>query len=290
MRNIFGQEIGISAIIPTYNRAEFLREAIQSVLNQDYFSQDAKVCKWELLVVDDGSTDNTKDVVDAFGPSVRYHYLEHKGVSTARNLGLEMTRGEFVAFLDSDDLWKKEKLSTQMKFMQSHPEAMVCCTEEIWTRRGVLVNPKKRHKKSSGWVFDKFLPLCLLSLSSALFRRQLFSKIGNFDEHLPACEDYDLALRLAQKYPVHFLPEPLIIKRGGHSDQLSKKYWGMDRFRVRALEKALQLDLSPQQRELANQELEKKCQVLIGGFLKRKNQAEVDRYTRILQKYSLKGR
>lgn len=278
----------ISVIIPTYNRAGFLKEAISSVLDQDYFSNNTKAAKWELMVIDDGSVDNTREVVDSMGVKLGYHYQEHKGVSAARNLGLSLAQGEFIAYLDSDDLWKKEKLSMQMNFMQSHPEAVVCCTEEIWIRRGVLVNPKKRHNKFSGWVFEKFLPLCLLSLSSALFRRQVFSEIGNFDEDLPACEDYDLALRLAHRHPVHFLPEPLIIKRGGHSDQLSKKYWGMDRFRVKSLEKVLQLDLSPYQEELVKQELEKKCRILIGGFSKRKNQTEVDRYREILQKYGLR--
>lgn len=277
----------ISVIIPTHNRAGFLGEAIKSVLEQDYFTKITSVSGWELLVVDDGSTDGTKKIVEDFGERVKYHYQEHNGVSAARNLGLELTRGEFVTFLDSDDLWKKEKISQQMNFMQSHPEAVVCCTEEIWIRNGVFVNPKKRHQKFSGWVFDKCLPLCLLSLSSAMFRRMLFSEIGNFDERLPACEDYDLALRMACRYPVYFLSEPLIVKRGGHSDQISKKYWGMDRFRVRSLENALQLDLSPDQEELVKQELKKKCGVLIGGFMKRNNQAEADKYRKILERHGL---
>lgn len=284
MRNTVGQENMISVIIPTHNRAGLLREAIKSVLEQDYFAKNTLASDWELLVVDDGSTDGTKEIVEDFGERVKYRYQEHNGVSAARNLGLELTQGELVAFLDSDDLWKKEKVSRQMKFMQSHPDAVVCCTEEIWIRNGVLVNPKQRHQKFSGWVFDKFLPLCLLSLSSAMFRRELFSEIGNFDEELPACEDYDLALRMASKYPVYYLSEPLIMKRGGHSDQLSKKYWGMDRFRVRSLEKALQLDLSPDQIELVKQELQKKCGVLIGGFMKRNNRVEEDKYRKVLER------
>lgn len=274
----------ISVIIPTYNRAEFLEGAIQSVLDQDYF---VKHPDFELLVVDDGSQDSTRDLVKQFGTAVRYLYQSNRGVSSARNKGLEVTSGEFVAFLDSDDLWKPQKLSRQMAFMVAHPEAVCSCTEEIWIRREKFVNPKNKHRKYSGWVFDKFLPLCLLSLSSALFRRRIFAEIGSFDEELPACEDYDLGLRLAHSYPVDFMPEPLIVKRGGHGDQLSRKYWGMDRFRVTAILKALQLDLSPQERAWALAELQKKCRVLILGSQKRGKQDLAQAYMKILQENDL---
>ncbi len=270
----------ISVIIPTYNRAGFLKEAILSVLDQDYFVTHPD---FELWVVDDGSQDFTRDLVKDFGNKVLYLYQSNRGVSSARNKGLEVSSGEFVAFLDSDDLWKPQKLSRQMDFMCAHPEAVCCCTEEIWIRRGKFVNPKNKHRKYSGWVFDKFLPLCLLSLSSALFRRRIFAEIGSFDEELPACEDYDLGLRLAHSYPVDFIPEPLIVKRGGHVDQLSRKYWGMDRFRVTAILKALQLDLSPQERAWALEELQNKCRVLILGFQKRGKQDSAQTYINILQ-------
>lgn len=275
----------VSVIIPTYNRATFVKEAIQSVLDQDYFHHNQK---YEVWVIDDGSSDNTCDVVTAFGDRVHYHYQEHKGISAARNVGLELIQGEYVAYLDSDDLWKENKISQQMAFMKTHPEAVVCCTEEIWIRHGVFVNPGKRHQKYSGWVFDKFLPLCLLSLSSALFRKKLFAEIGNFDEDLPACEDYDLGIRMAARYPVYFLPQPLIVKRGGHSDQLSKKYWGMDRFRVKALEKALISGLTAEQDRLVKQELLKKSHILINGFKKRGNHEEAEKYIQMLHKYSIK--
>jgi len=277
----------ISVIIPTYNRAQYLKEAIDSVLGQDYFSNTSGADSYELIVIDDGSTDGTKNVVDPYMTEIRYTYQPHKGVSSARNLGLKLSKGDFIAFLDSDDLWKKEKIRLQMQYMKEHPEAVVCCTQEIWIRNGVFVNPRNKHRKHSGWIFDKFLPLCLLSLSSALFRRRLFDEIGAFDEDLPACEDYDLGIRLAHKYPVVFLNEPLIIKRGGHEDQLSKKYWGMDRFRVRALEKALTLDLSEKQERLVKKEMLKKCRILIGGFEKRGKTSGASDYKKIIGKYDL---
>ncbi|MFQ6083718.1 MAG: glycosyltransferase family 2 protein [Candidatus Aminicenantia bacterium] len=269
----------VSVIIPTYNRAKFLQQAIESVLSQEYSD-------FELLVIDDGSTDNTEEVVQSFGARIRYFYQPHQGVSAVRNLGLSNSEGRFIAFLDSDDLWKKEKLRVQMEFMKNSPQAKVCYTEEIWVRKGVRVNPKKKHRKYSGWIFDKVVPICLLSLSSALFRREIFDKIGWFDESLPACEDYDFGLRLAKKYPIYLIDQPLIIKRGGHHDQLSKKYWGMDRFRVRALEKLLKDNLPDEWRILIIKEIIKKCTVLANGCLKRNKKEEGKRYLEIIDKYS----
>jgi len=275
----------ISVIIPTFNRAGYLREAVDSVLAQDAWAGRPDPVPFELLVVDDGSTDSTEETMRRYGDRVRYHRMAHAGVSAARNRGLNRTSGEYVAFLDSDDLWLPKKISVQKAFMDAHPEAVMCCTEEIWVRRGVRVNPRRKHAKYSGWVLDKFLPICLLSLSSALFRRRLFDEIGGFDEDLPACEDYDLGLRMAARYPVSFLPEPLIVKRGGHADQLSKKYWGMDRFRVRAMEKLLAGDLTPEQRGLVEREMTTKCRVLINGFRKRGNTAEAEKYAELLSRH-----
>ena len=172
-----------------------------------------------------------------------------------------------------------------MSFMDAFRRTMVCYTEEVWIRNGILVNPKKKHQKYSGWIFDKVLPLCLLSLSSALFRREVFDVIGDFDEKMPACEDYDLGIRLAHRFPIHLIDSPLIVKRGGHADQLSRQFWGMDRFRVYALEKALQLDLFPDQETMVRNELVKKCQVLIQGFRKRKKLQEEKLYADLAQKY-----
>ena len=277
----------ISVIIPTFNRADFLKGAIESVLDQDYFCRPGKNSNFELLVIDDGSFDDTREICESFEGKVKFHFQNNQGVSAARNLGLKLSRGEYIAYLDSDDLWKKNKLSIQMDFLKSHPEAVMCCTGEIWIRRGVFVNPRKRHQKYSGWIFDKVLPLCLLSLSSALFRKKVFGEIGNFDEEFPVCEDYDFSIRLAFHYPLHFIPEPLIVKRGGHSDQLSKKYWGMDRFRVKALEKALKLQLSSQQERQVLHQFHKKCKILINGFRKREKFQEADEYISLLKKYNL---
>lgn len=278
----------ISVIIPTYDRASLLKEAIQSVLNQDYFTAKNASNLFELLVVDDGSTDNTREVVESFKGRVKYHSKVNEGVSVARNFGLRLAKGDYIAFLDSDDLWIKEKLRMQMNLMENITQAKVCYTDEIWIRKGVRVNPKKKHQKYSGWIFEKVLPLCLLSLSSAIFSREIFEEIGNFDEELPVCEDYDFSLRIAHRYPFYFIPRPLIIKRGGHPDQLSQKFWGMDKFRIRALEKALSLGLTPLQKSLVKKELVKKCGILAKGFENRNKRDEAKKYLALLEKYESK--
>lgn len=279
----------ISVIIPTYNRAPFLREAIQSVLDQDYLTREKGHHEIEVIVVDDGSEDSTEKIVHSFRGKVRYYFQPHRGVSAARNKGLDLGRGKYIAFLDDDDLWRREKLTAQINFMEHHPRAKACYTEEIWLRRGVRVNPMEKHRKYSGSIFDKVLPLCLISLSSAMFRKEVFSEIGNFDEHLPVCEDYDFGIRLAQKYPVYLLDKPLIIKRGGRADQLSRRYWGMDRFRLRALKKALSLDLTQEQEKLVREEIVRKCRILVSGFEKRGRLKEAAEYREFMEKYRLQA-
>ncbi len=177
----------------------------------------------------------------------------------------------------------------QMNLMEFLPGAEVCYTEETWIRKGIRVNPKKKHQKHSGWIFDKVLPLCLLSLSSALIRREIFEEVGHFDKELPVCEDYDFGIRVAHKFPVYLISRPLIIKRGGHPDQLSKKYWGMDRFRIKALEKALNLRLTPHQEKLVRQEIVKKCRILVKGFGIRGNQEEARKYLSLIEKHELES-
>lgn len=266
-------------IIPTCNRAHFLPETIQSVLKQTYRN-------YELIVVDDGSTDETSEIVSAFGSQVHYLHQKNRGVSAARNTGIRAARGDFLAFLDSDDLWKKRKLAIQMELMQSDPSVKICYTNEIWLRNGKHLNQKKKHRKFSGWIFEKMLPLCLISASSILLKREVLDRVGWFDENLPVCEDYDLWLRMGLHYPITFIDHPLIIKQGGHADQLSHKYWGMDRFRIKVLEQLLsQPALKPEQRIAVIEEINYKAQILVQGAIKRKNEAVRQYYSKILAKY-----
>jgi GT2 family glycosyltransferase len=264
----------VSVIIPTYNRYKFLSEAIESVLNQQY--QD-----YELIVVDDGSTDDTAQIAQKYNSKISYIYQENRGVSAARNRGLACSSGEYLCFLDSDDVWQPGKLKTQVEFMERHLEYQISYTDEVWIRNGVRVNQRRKHRKYGGWILPYCLPLCIISPSSVMIKRGLFDVVGKFDESLPACEDYDLWLRIARDYPIGFIEQPLIIKRGGHADQLSRKYYGIDRFRIVALEKLLAAgNLSPKHERLVKEQLAIKCRIYAQGCYKRGKQAEGDIYLR----------
>ncbi len=269
----------VSVIIPTHNRAGFVTEAIGSVLAQSY--QD-----FELIIVDDGSEDNTRKTIERFAGRIRYQYQENHGISHARNTGLHLAQAPYIAFLDSDDLWIRDKLARQIEHMENHPDHLLCHTDEIWIRNGVRVNPKKIHGKHSGWIFSYCVPLCMISLSSALMKRELLDRVGIFDETLPVCEDYDLWLRASLVTAVGFLPQPLIIKRGGHSDQLSRAYWGMDRFRITALEKILKDPaLGDEQRDLVIHDIIRRCRILALGSRKREKMEEWEAYHHKFQYY-----
>lgn len=271
----------LSVIIPTHNRCDFVREAIASVLAQTY--QD-----FELIVVDDGSTDRTAEVVHEF-PGIRYVFQENRGVSAARNHGVSLSSGKMLAFLDSDDLWQPRKLERQVEFFAAQPEMRICQTEEIWLRNGVRVNPHAKHKKPSGDIFARSLHLCLVSPSAVMMRRELFEDARGFDESLPACEDYDLWLRIAAREQVPLIETPLVIKRGGHADQLSHRFWGMDRFRVTALCKLLAADvLTVEQRQQVEKVLLAKCRILAQGARKRGRDGE--QYLRLAETYTRRKR
>jgi glycosyltransferase involved in cell wall biosynthesis len=269
----------VSVIIPTYNRAALLVEAVQSVMKQTY-------TELELIVVDDGSTDDTREAILPYLHRIKYLYQERGGVSKARNYGIRVSHGEYIAFLDSDDLWLDKKLEVQVNFMESH-SSFVSYTDEIWIRKGKRVNPGKRHRKYSGWIFDKVLPLCIISPSSAMMRREVFDRIGLFDETLPACEDYDMWIRVAKHYPIHLIEQQLIVKRGGREDQLSRTIWGLDRFRIKSLERILrENNLTREERELVLKELRRKCQIFAKGCFKRGRMDDGRFYKYLPEKYS----
>lgn len=257
-----------SVIIPVYNRRELIGRAVRSVL-----SQRIGVGTFEIIVVDDASQDGTVDAVRSeFGASVRLVELkENGGVSAARNRGIERARGQWLAFLDSDDEWLPDKLYKQQQALVKTC-LPVCHTDEIWVRNGVRVNPHKHHQKYGGDIFLNALPLCVMSPSSIVIHREVFEQIGNFDESLPACEDYELWLRIAARWSVCYLPEKLIIKYGGHADQLSQAYYAMDRFRVYALDRLLlNTSLSQDKYEAARHMLLRKAGIVYGGARKHDN-------------------
>lgn len=261
----------VSVIIPTFNRWPLLSEAVESVFAQTYSD-------FELIVVDDGSTDETQKELAKFHSRLRLFVKAREGVAAARNFGVSRAIGRYVAFLDSDDLWQPKKLEIQTAFMEKDPAVQICQTDEIWLRNGIRVNPKSRHQKPSGDIFIRSLQLCLVSPSSVMMTKELFSRFGGFDERFPVCEDYDLWLRIAVEYPVPLIPKPLIVKRGGHADQLSRSTWGMDRYRVAALQKLLRSSLQGARRARALAVLRSKVAILAQGARKRGKEQEANEY------------
>lgn len=262
----------ISVVIPTYNRADVVCRALESVLGQDF--QD-----FEVIVVDDGSTDGTLQVLEKYGGSVRLLTQEHRGVSSARNLGISQSNGALVAFLDSDDQWLPEKLTSQVRLFDPGNPHFVCHTDEIWMRDACEVHPRDIHKKQGGRFFERALERCLISPSSVVVSRALLDKVGVFDEALPAAEDYDLWLRITAFYEVIFVPKRLVIKHGGRDDQLSLTIPAIDCFRIAAIQKMLRDSrLSGDYREAAVRELNRKCRIVAGGLRKRGKIEEAMRY------------
>ncbi len=273
----------VAVIIPSFNRRELLRRALNSVLAQTVQAD-------EVCVVDDGSTDQTTETLSRLYPDVRFVVQENKGVSAARNLGVKNTSARWIAFLDSDDEWLPQKLERQLSVIEEQDAACLVHCDEIWIRNGRRVNPMNKHRKAGGDIFSQCLRLCAVSPSAALIDRALFNELGGFDESLPACEDYDLWLRVCSQYDVHYVDEPLLRKYGGHDDQLSRKHWGMDRFRVESLAKLLDshlLDDTPDRRSEALAELKEKCRILVTGARKKGNQELLAYCESLLQRFEV---
>ncbi len=266
----------ISVVIPSYNRLHSLMIAIESVYNQSSAVE-------EIIVVDDGSTDSTAGEISQRFPEIKLIQQPNRGVSAARNAGIRLASFDWIALLDSDDSWLPEKISSirQAKILQ--PEYLLFHSDEIWIRHGVRVNAMKKHLKSGGWIFEKCLPLCVISPSAVVFHRSLLATSGYFDESLPACEDYDLWLKICHQYPVCYIDKPLVTRYGGHQDQLSARYWGMDRFRIRSLHRLLQRKvLCKQHHQAAVSILMRKLEILLKGARKRGNQKVIDEFTPML--------
>jgi len=261
----------VSVIIPSYNRAELLPRALDSVYSQTRLPD-------EVLLIDDGSTDATRDLQARY-PQVRWLHQQNQGVSAARNHGIRQSTGDWLALLDSDDAWHPQKLARQLAALAAAPALRVCHTDEIWIRNGRRVNPRERHAKRGGRIFRDCLPLCAISPSSVLLHREVFETVGLFDESLPACEDYDLWLRVCCRFDVLLVDERLLDKYGGHDDQLSRKHWGMDRFRIQALENIIRSDrLEEDDRQAAVEMLLQKIEIYLTGVRKRARVEEVEKY------------
>lgn len=218
----------VSVIIPVFNRTSPLKDAIESIFCQSYLD-------YEIIVVDDGSK---QDVQKSLTPYLdRIIYLKNEknmGVSFSRNLGIKHSNGEFIAFLDSDDLWLNFKLSLQIKEMEKR-NLMVCHTDEFWFKKDRFINQGEKHKRYGGFILNKILDICRISPSSVLIHKSVFEKAGLFDESMRACEDYELWLRIALYYEILYLDVKTTVKRSITNDQLSLNTPFMEQMRLNAL-------------------------------------------------------
>lgn len=273
------QTMNISVIIPTYNRCDLLQRALQSVIAQT-------ASAFEIIVVDDGSDDATATLVKQH-KHIRYYYQPNGGVSAARNLGIKQAKGDWLAFLDADDTWHPQKLQLQRAALVAAPDYRISHTDEVWIRNGVTVNPPKKYAKQGGWMFEHCLPVCALSPSTVMIHREVFTAVGLFDTTLPACEDYDLWLRICAVYPVLLLEQKLTTKYGGHANQLSATVQGLDQYRVQALLKIINSGaLTAKNRQAAVTMLRNKAVIFQQGALKRGKWAEAQYYQDLAATYT----
>jgi len=275
----------VSVIIPTYNRALFIGRALESVVRQTL------KCS-EIIVVDDGSTDNTSDILVKFSSSenipLKIVRQTNRGVAAARNHGIVKATGDYIAFLDSDDHWHKKKIELQYKCLQENPDYLVSHTREKWLRRGIHLNQKKIHIPRHGDIFNHCLQLCGVGMSTVMVKKEFFNKVGFFDEILRCCEDYDLWLRASSKFPFFLVDLPLTIKEGGREDQIS---WmnrvGMDRLRIYAIKKLLDSEtLNDKQIVLALEEFNRKCFVFGSGCIKHGKRKSGEFFLDLAKKYT----
>ncbi|WP_024954177.1 glycosyltransferase family 2 protein [Sulfurospirillum arcachonense] len=238
----------ITAIIPTYNRKNFILDAIKSVQNQSLHVK-------QIIVVDDGSTDGTRELLK--NEDITYIYQKNRGVSSARNKGIQAAKYEWIAFLDSDDIWHKDKIQEHISLHVNSPLLKASYTDEVWMRNGKTIN-KKKHQKKDEPTFLNSLRLCKIGVSTFFAHKSIFDEIGLFDEDLKVCEDYDLWLRILSKYDIKLINKELITKQAGHENQLSFTTPLIDLYRVKALKKHLN---SPFQNEVV-EEIEYKNSIL----------------------------
>jgi glycosyltransferase involved in cell wall biosynthesis len=230
----------VSVTIPVFNASQFISQAIESVLNQTYSD-------YELIVVDDGSTDDTASIVMKYGERLRYIYQKNQGLSSARNTGIEKAEGEYLAFLDADDYWDKEKLKHQVAVLNNSPDTGVVYTAlRVVDKDGHLIEARRCLAK--GHIFSNLLTEnCVVgSCSSSLIRRKCFEKVGTFDETLSASEDWDLWLRIASHYSFDFVDLPLTFYRL-HAGNMHKDLALMERNVFQVLDKFLKREaLNPE--------------------------------------------
>jgi glycosyltransferase involved in cell wall biosynthesis len=193
----------VSVIVPTYNTLAYLPVAIESILNQTF-------ADFEIILVNDGSTDGTEEWVKTLtDPRIRYVYQDNQGLSAARNTGIQLASGQYIALLDADDAWEPTKLAQQVAYLNTNPEVGMVHTWVSFMDGEGLSTGRIWKTSATGWALPQLLHRNDVAVLSVLVRRDCFEKIGDFDTSLRSLEDWEMWLRLAVLYPIGIIQEPL---------------------------------------------------------------------------------
>jgi len=235
----------VSVIMPTYNRAEFIGKAIDSVLAQDYKHL-------ELIIIDDGSTDDTKEIVESYlSDKILYYYQDNSGQSVARNNGINHANGKYIAFLDSDNIYNPGKISTQVAFLNENSEYQVIYGDDEFIDENGNTFSTKNMQRYSGFIYDKLLINNIISHNTVMARKYCFEEMGGFNEFLSVADDYELWLRFSTRYRFYYMPV-LFVKYRVMENQIStdkeKRFESNEIIIRRSME---------QNSELVNKKLEK---------------------------------
>jgi len=255
----------ISVLIPTHNRENTLKRAIDSVLNQSLKAR-------EIIVVDDGSSDKTEDILKSYEADIRVISQKNSGVSSARNRAIKDSSCKYIALLDSDDMFLEQKLELQLNFHLQNPHIKISHSDEIWIRENKEIKQPKSYKREAGFLFESFLPFCKLSPSTVMLNREIFDRVGYFDESFSVCEDYDFWLRCALEFEIGVINTPLTKKFDGEKNQLSHNGVFKDIFRIKALEKHIE----SRYKKAVLKELTKKITIVLKGAKKRENRELIE--------------
>ncbi len=200
----------VTVIIPTFNMAHYLGECISSVTRQS-------VGNMEVIVIDDGSTDNTNEIVSSFGNRVSYFYQSNRGESAARNMGIKISSGEYLAFLDADDIWLPEKIEKQIAVLNRNPNiGMVACGYTVVNETGRILYANAPRNYNNRETLRNALSIAQIipgSASGVLIRRECFGRLGCFDEEIKIGPDWDMWLRISSSYEIYFIEETLVTIR-----------------------------------------------------------------------------
>lgn len=225
----------VSVIIPTYNSASYLREAVESVLSQTYRD-------FEILVIDDGSTDETPEIVKRYGRQVRYLHQSNSGVAVARNRGISESQGQYVAFLDSDDTWFPRKLECQMEALTRARLARASSTAYLVTRSDLTPIAERQNHRHGAALEDLLLRGTIVFISTVVCEKSLLDLTGGFDPTLSQCADWDMWIRLAGHTEFVAVDEPLVNYRQ-HENNMSRNAQLLERDSLCVLEKAFAMEL-----------------------------------------------